>query len=129
MANGDAISTDTAVGIYVSDEGHSYLRKVKAVYLAQASLGWDVATSNQIITLDYAPRGLDPRSWLVWNAADHSQRRRVIIATNADYISGSVGTSTVVVPYLGAELTMTLYAMEGERKRGKITDQSYQTGG
>lgn len=125
MANGDAVSTDTAVGVYISDEGHTYLRKVKHVYLIQAALGWDVATSAQIISQDYAPRGLDPRSWLVWDAADHSKRRRIIVATNADYVAGVVGTTTVVVPFNGAELTMTLYAMEGERKRGKITDQAH----
>lgn len=126
MADGDAVLQDLVICKYLDDNQKPYLRKVFSFYQAQAALGWDIATSQEIIDYDYAPKGLKPRTWLVWNAADHTQRARVVMATNADYIAGTVGTTTVNVIYRGYSLTMTLYQREGERRRGKMTDTAVE---
>lgn len=123
MANGDAVLRDAVKCSYVLDTGEIYGRKVMSLYQAQAALGWDLNTNP---TQKSAPRGLKPRVWLVWNAADHTQRARVVVATNADYVAGVIGATTVTVAYRGYELTMTLYGMEGERIRGQISDTGVQ---
>lgn len=123
MANGDPVLRDFQKCTYIMDTGENYGRKVPSFYVSQAALGWD---TNSDPTEKSMPRGVKPRTWLLWNAADHTQRSRVVVATNADYIAGVVGTTTIKVAYRGYELTMTLYGMEGERVRGQITDTAVQ---
>jgi hypothetical protein len=123
MANGDAVVRDIVVAKYVTDDNHTYQRKQPSFYQAQGSLGW-VLTGNT--WYPQAPKGLKPRRWLVWNAADHTQRASVNIGTNAAYVAGVPLTTTVKMAYRGYELTMTVYGMEGERIRGRAGDQGVQ---
>lgn len=126
MADGAAVLQDIQICVYEEDGGKNYLHKVKSFYQAQASLGWVVATSGDIVGMDYYPRGLKPRTWLCWNAANHTQRARIPVATNTAYIAAVPGTTTVKVIYRGYELTMVVYQLEGERRRGKVTDTAVQ---
>lgn len=123
MANGDAVLRDIVSCDYVDDFGNSHTRRVLSFYQTQAALGWDLNSNH---SYNSAPRGLKPRVWLVQNASDHTQRARVVVATNADYYAGVMDTTTVKVAYRGYELTMTLYGKEGERMRGKTTDNAVQ---
>jgi len=123
MADGDAVLQDVVVCDYIADTGRVYSHRVKSFYQTQAALGWDLLSSSDFDTF---PRGLKPRVWLVQKATDHSQRARIVVATNADYIAGNIDATTVKVIYRGYELTMTLYGKEGERRRGKTTDIGVQ---
>lgn len=126
MADGDAVLRDIQAAVYHSDSGRLYINKTPSFYVGQASLGWVAATGAQIVANDSAPKGLKKRGWLVWNAADHTQRARIPVATNAAYIAAVVGTTTIKVAYRGYELTMEVYGLEGERLRGKIADNAVQ---
>lgn len=123
MANGDAVIRDFQTCVYAGDDGVNYRHKQLSLYVGQASLGWELNTSYTTRTL---PRGYKMRRWLLQNAADHTQRATVPIATNAAYIAGVIGTTTVVVAYRGVALTATLYAKEGERHRGQTEDTAVQ---
>ena len=126
MADGDAVLRDIQAAVYHADTGKLYINKTPSYQVAQGLLGWVAATDAQIIANDSAPRGLKKRRWLVWNPADHTQRASVNVATNAAYIAAVPGTTTVLLDYRGYELTMTVYALEGERRRGKIADNAVQ---
>ncbi len=126
MADGDVVLRDIQVCKYVNDGGKTYLHRTLSFYQTQAALGWDTASGADIVNYDNMPRGLKPRTWLAWNADDHTQRARIPVATNADYIAAVPNTTTVKVIYRGYELTMTVYQLEGERRRGKTTDTAVQ---
>lgn len=121
MADGDPWSLDRIACQYQSDAGATYRFRALEAYQAQAATGW-VACSDPMQTS--MPRGFKPRRWLMWDAGDHSKRRSVVIATNAAYIAGQVGTTTLAVqnPVTDVEDTFTLYAREGERHRGVERD-------
>lgn len=123
MANGDPALRDVVSCDYLDDFGNAHTRRVLSMYQTQAALGWDLNSNHSFTS---APRGLKPRTWLVQNASDHTQRARVVVATNADYYAGVMDTTTVVVPYRGYQLTMTLYGKEGERWRGRTMDNAVQ---
>jgi hypothetical protein len=123
MADGDAVLQDIVAGVYQDDDGNYYTHRVKSFYQAQAGLGWTLNSDDSRRPL---PRGYKPRVWLVQNAADHTQRARVVVATNAAYIAGVLGTTTIKMIYRGYELTMTVYGREGERHRGLIQDTGVQ---
>lgn len=122
MANGDAVLRDLVVCAYTDDGGNVFLNTLPSYQQGQAALGWTLATGAQIAAGHNIPRGLKKRRWLVWNAADHTQRASVPIGTNAAYVAAVVNTTTVLVAYRGYELTMTVYGLEGERRRGRRTD-------
>lgn len=121
MADGDPWSLDRVACQYQSDTGAIYRFRALEAYQAQAACGWTVSTDPMETSL---PRGFKPRRWLLYNASDHSQRRSVVIGTNAAYIAGTVGTTTLSVqnPVTDVEDTFTLYAREGERHRGVERD-------
>jgi len=123
MADGDAVIRDFQTEVYQGDDGVSYRHKQLSFYKAQAALGW---VDNASYTARTLPRGYKMRRWLVQNAADHTQRASVPVATNAAYIAGVIGTTTIKVAYRGVEITMTLYAKEGERHRGQSEDIAVQ---
>jgi hypothetical protein len=123
MADGDAVVRDIVACTYVSDDGTFYGNKTPSFYQAQNQLGWALHGASKYIPI---PRGLKKRAWLVWNAADHTQRARIPVGTNGAYVAGEIFTTTVKVAYRGYELTMTLYGMEGERTRGITTDEGVQ---
>lgn len=107
--------------VYEEDSGKLYRFNALEAYQTQIALGWVQVTDQ---SLRSAPRGLKPRVWLMQDAGDHSKRRRVVVATNAAYVAGVVGTTTLKVqnPDTDVEDTFTLYAMEGERLRGQHWD-------
>lgn len=121
MADGDPWATDRKACVYVTDEGKAFRFRALEKYQAQAATGW-VACADS--TTDTMPRGFKPRRWLMWDAGDHSKRRSVVIATNEAYVAGVIDTTTLSVqnPSTNVTDTFTLYAMEGERKRGKELD-------
>lgn len=121
MADGDPWKTNRTACDYISDKGTIYRFRALERYVAQPACGWVACTQDDV---DYAPRGLKPRRWLMFDAGDHSKRRAVVIATNAAYVAGVVGTTTLAVqnPTTDVEDTFTLYEMEGERRRGKQSD-------
>lgn len=123
MADGDAVLRDGVTCIYGGDDGVNYRRTIPSFYQAQGGLGWALNNSYTTRTL---PVGYKPRRWLLQNAADHTQRASVIVATPAAYIAGTIGATTIKVAYRGFELTMTLYAKEGERHRGQREDTTVQ---
>lgn len=121
MADGDPWSTDRVACNYQMDDGEYYRFRALEAYQAQAALGWTLCSTAGRKS---APRGLKPRVWLTWDAGDHSKRRRVVVATNAAYIAGVIGTTTVAVqnPSTDVTDTFTVYGMEGERIRGQELD-------
>lgn len=121
MADGDPWSLDRIACVYETDEGTNYRFRTLEIYQGQVALGW-VAVTNP--ALSSMPRGYKPRVWLMWDPAAHQNRRRVVVATNAAYVAGVIGTTTLKVqnPATDVEDTFTLYAMEGERKRGQEQD-------
>jgi len=121
MADGDPWTTDRVACDYVSDNGGTYRFRALEKYQAQAALGW-VACSDP--TRTSMPRGFKPRTWLMWDAGNHANRRRVVVATNAAYVAGVVNTTTLAVcnPATNLEDTFTLYGKEGERHRGVEAD-------
>lgn len=126
MANGDAVLRDLVTCVYTDDAARQYLHSVPSYLQGQAAAGWTIATLGQTATLSPFRPGLKMRSWLLWNAADTTQRARVSIGTNAAYIAASINTTTLLHAYRGYELTMTVYGLEGERTRGRRTDRSVQ---
>lgn len=121
MADGDPWSLDRIACVYTTDEGTSYRFKALEAYQTQAALGWVAATDPALASM---PRGFKPRVWLTYDAGNHANRRRVVVATNAAYVAGVIGTTTIKVsnPATDVEDTFTVYAMEGERKRGQERD-------
>lgn len=121
MADGDPWSLDRIACDYVSDNGATYRFRALEAYQAQAGLGW-VASTNA--TLTSMPRGFKPRVVLTWDAGNHANRRRVVVATNAAYAAIVIGTTTFSVqnPATDVEDTFTAYGKEGERHRGVEAD-------
>lgn len=121
MADGDPWKLNRTACQYQADTGATYRFRALERYVAQPSIGW-VASADPMQTS--MPRGFKPRRWLLYDAGDHSKRRSVVIATNAAYIAGEVGTTTLAVqnPSTDVEDTFTLYAREGERHRGVERD-------
>lgn len=121
MADGDPWSLDRVACNYQMDDGTYWRFRTLESYQAQASLGWTLCTDP---TRKSMPRGWKPRVWLMWDAGNHANRRRVVVATNAAYIAGVIGTTTLSVqnPETDVEDTFTLYGMEGERHRGMELD-------
>jgi hypothetical protein len=121
MADLDPWSTNRIAANYVSDNGATYRFRALERYQAQAGLGW-VATTDA--TLTSIPRGFKPRRWLMWDAGNHALRRKVVVATNAAYVAGVIGTTTIAVqnPSTDVEDTFTLYGKEGETHRGVEMD-------
>lgn len=122
MANGDAVLRDLVVCAYTDDGGNVFLNTLPSYQQSQAALGWALASGAQIAAGHTIPKGLKKRRWLLWNPADHTQRASVPIGTNAAYIAAVVNATTVLMAYRGYELTMTVYGLEGERRRGRRTD-------
>jgi hypothetical protein len=123
MADGDVVIRDFVTCVYEDDDGNTYRHKTFSFYQAQGSLGWVLNSSYTNKTL---PRGYKMRTWLVQTALDHTQHARIPVATNAAYIAGTIGLTTIKVAYRGYELLMTLYAREGERHRGQTEDVAIQ---
>lgn len=121
MADGDAWSTDRIACDYVSDNGATYRFRALEKYQVQVPLGWVASTDPKLTSL---PGGFKPRTWLVYDAGNHLLKRRVVVATNAAYEAGVIGTTTVIVqnPATDVEDTFTLYGKEGERHRGVEVD-------
>lgn len=121
MADGDPWSLDRIACDYVSDNGATYRFRALEAYQSQAALGW-VASTNPALTS--MPRGFKPRVALTWDAGNHANRRRVVVATNAAYAALVIGTTTLVVqnPATDVEDTFTVYGKEGERHRGVEAD-------
>lgn len=117
MADGDPWKTNRIACDYVTDEGVAYRFRALEKYQAQAGLGWVACTDANITSL---PKGIKPRVALTYDAANHANRRRVVVATNAAYVALVPGTTTLAVqnPSTDVEDTFTVYALEGERKRG-----------
>lgn len=121
MADGDPWNTDRTACVYEMDDGTEYRYRALTKYLGQAACGWVAATDPTQRSL---PDGVKPRKWLLYDAGNHAQRRSVVIATNAAYVAGVIGTTTLAVqnPGTNVEDTFTLYGMEGERSRGQELD-------
>ena len=126
MADGDAVIRDFVTCIYAGDDGVQYRHKQLSFYVAQSGLGW---VPNDSYTTRTLPKGYKMRRLLVQNAADHTQRASIPVATNAAYIAAVIGTTTFKVAYRGTELTATVYAKEGERHRGQTEDTDIQFNG
>jgi hypothetical protein len=103
------------------DDGSLYRFRALSRYVSQGAIGWSASTNPALRRL---PPGVKPRRWLLYDAGNHAQRRSVVIATNADYVAGVIGTTTLAVqnPGTNVEDTFTLYGMEGERSRGQELD-------
>lgn len=116
VADGDPWSLDRKGAKYIQDDATIMRYMVLEKYYGQAALGWTDLTDNKIKT---GPAGLKVRKWLLWDAGDHADRRRVTVATNTAYVAGTVDTTTIIVqnPSTDVEDTFTLYGMEGERWR------------
>lgn len=121
MADGDPWSLDRIACVYQNDNGTAFRFRTLEAYQSQVALGWVADNNPNHVSM---PRGFKPRKWLLWDAGDHSKRRSVVVATNAAYIAGVPGTTTLAVqnPATDVEDTFTLYAMEGERHRGVELD-------
>lgn len=121
MADGDPWTLDRIACDYVSDNGATYRFRTLEKYQAQAALGW-VATA--VANRTSMPRGFKPRVALCWDAGNHANRRRVVVATDAAYQALVVGTTTLAVqnPATNVEDTFTVYGKEGERHRGVEVD-------
>src|SRR5512144_2047979 len=121
MADGDPWNLDRTACVYVTDEGEDFRFRALTKYQLQAATGWVACATS---TTHKMPDGYKPRVWLMWDAGNHANRRRVVIATNDAYVAGVIDTTTLAVqnPATNVEDTFTLYAMEGERKRGKELD-------
>ena len=104
---------------YASDRGPTFRFRVLDSYLAQEPLGWVAADS---ITQEVPPKGMKPRVALCWLAADHSKRRRVVVATAAAYDALVPGTTAISVDVGGVLTEYICYEREGERNRGKELD-------
>jgi hypothetical protein len=124
MADGDPWKLNRIACVYEDDSGNEFRFRAVERYQAQEDIGWVAVTDPKLRS---APKGLKPRRWLLWDAgppAHHENRRSVVIATNAAYVAGVIGTTTLAVqnPSTDVEDTFTLYAMEGERLRGQEQD-------
>lgn len=118
MADGDPWTTDRTACDYVMDDGTTIRFRAVERYVAQAAIGWTPCTLPSV--KPYPGRGLKHRRWLLWDAGAKQNKRSVVIATNAAYVAGVIGTTTLAVknPATNVEDTFTLYGMEGERIRG-----------
>lgn len=105
---------DRGRGTYVSDNGVSYNFHVLNDYGTQAALGWTAGAEGQ----GPPPRGLSPRSWIVVTAGNKVVR--VPVATNAAYVAGVIGTTSINVNVDGTSTAATLRWKEGERSRGEF---------
>lgn len=121
MADGGSWSMDRTASKYFDDSGKEHRFRALERYVAQAALGWVASTDP---STDPIPRGLKPRRWLMYDAGNHALKRSVVVATNAAYVAGVIGTTTLAVqnPDTDVEDTFTLYALEGERRRGKTLE-------
>lgn len=121
MADGDPWNTDRIACNYQADNGTYYRFRTLEKYQGQAALGWTICNDSSRTSL---PKGWKPRVWQMWDAGNHANRRRVVVATNAAYIAGVIGTTTLAVmnPATNVEDTFTIYGMEGERNRGVERD-------
>lgn len=121
MADGDKWSMDRTACKYIDDAGKEHRFRALSRYVSQVACGWEASTDA---STDPIPRGLKPRRWLLYDAADHSKKRSVVIATNADYVAGVINATTLAVqnPATDVEDTFQLYGMEGERRRGKTLE-------
>jgi len=119
MADGDKWSLNRTVCDYVSDSGTTFAFRALTRYVDQvAETGW---VANTDPTFAAMPKGVKPRKWLLYDAGNHANKRAVVIATNAAYVAGEIGTTTLKVqnPSTDVEDTFTLYAKGGERYRGR----------
>lgn len=121
MADGDPWALDRIAANYSSDNGAIYRFRALEKYQAQAGLGWVATTDSTKTSL---PKGLKPRVLLTWDAGNHANRRRVVVATNAAYVAAVIDTTTFAVqnPATNVEDTFTVYGKEGERIRGVERD-------
>lgn len=121
MADGDPWSLDRIACNYVADNGTTYRFRALEAYQAQAGLGWVACSDSSKTSL---PRGFKPRVALTWDAGNHANRRRVVVATPAAYNALVIGTTTFSVqnPSTDVTDTFTVYDVEGERHRGVELD-------
>jgi hypothetical protein len=119
--DGDNWSLNRTACKYIDDSGKEHRFRALERYVGQAALGWVASTDA---STDPIPRGLKPRTWLMYDAGNHANKRRVVVATNAAYVAGVINTTTLAVqnPATDVEDTFTLYGMEGERRRGKTLE-------
>lgn len=104
---------------YASDRGPTFRFRVMDSYLAQEALGWVACDS---IAQETPPKGMKPRVALCWLAADHSKRRRVVVATAAAYDALVPGTTPISVNIASVLTEYICYERQGERNRGKELD-------
>lgn len=116
MADGDTWSMNRTTCAYETDSGAKFTFRALSRYQSQAGLGWSTTLTD---CNSGPPKGLKPRVALCWDAGDHSQRRRVVVATPTAYAALVVDTTTFAVsnPSTDVEDTFTVYALEGERRR------------
>lgn len=121
MADGDPWNTDRTACKYIDDSGKEHRFRALTKYVSQPATGWVASTDA---ATDPIPGGLKPRRWLMYDAGNHANKRSVVIATNAAYVAGVINTTTLAVcnPATNLEDTFTLYALEGERRRGKTLE-------
>jgi len=121
MADLDPWSMNRTASKYFDDSAKEHRFRALTRYVSQGAIGWVASTDP---STDPIPRGLKPRKWLLYEAGNHALKRTVVIATNAAYVAGIIGTTTLAVqnPSTDVEDTFTLYALEGERRRGKTLE-------
>lgn len=121
MADGDKWSTNRIACDYVTDDGATFRFRALEIYQGQAALGWVACTDSKLRSL---PKGIKPRVALTYDASNHANRRRVVVATNAAYQALVIDTTTLKVqnPSTDVEDTFTVYGLEGERQRGVERD-------
>lgn len=119
MAAGDPVATNRVSAVYTDDHGVDFCRAVPAFYRGQAGLGWVLTTDA---SLEPLRKGVKPRCVLAHDAANPTRRRRLIVATPDAYAAIVVGTTTFNTEWNGQEASFTVYAKEGERRRGKVLD-------
>jgi hypothetical protein len=121
MADGDKWSMNRIACDYVSDDGGTFRFRTLEAYESQAALGWEPTTDSKLRSL---PKGMKPRVALTWDAGNHANRRRVVVATNAAYQALEIDSTTLAVqnPSTDVADTFTVYGLEGERTRGVERD-------
>lgn len=117
MVDGASWSLDRIACDYVSDNGGTYRFRALEAYESQAGLGWVACTDPTVTAM---PRGFKPRSVLAYDAGNHANRRRIVVATAEAFAAIVPGTTTFAVqnPSTDVEDTFTVYGKEGERHRG-----------
>lgn len=121
MADGDPWSLDRIACKYEADNGATYRFRALEAYQAQAGLGWVASTDP---TQTRMPAGFKPRKVLTYDAANHANRRAIVVATDTAYQAIVLGTTTFSVqnPATDVTDTFTAYGKEGERHRGVELD-------